>query len=408
MDIDRIVIVGAGMAGARAAIALRSNGFEGHLALIGEESEPPYERPPLSKAFLRGEEPATSIAITPKDRTWSDIDVELRTGTRATSLDLATRTVRLEAGEDLAYDRLLLATGSAPRQLDVPGAGLPEVLALRTIEDAQRIHALAASGDPIVVVGGGWIGAEVTACLRQLDVPVVLCTGRSPLLERPLGPEVAGRYADLHVDHGVDLRQGAQVTAIEGRDGHVHAVRTADGGLIDARAVVVGVGALPRVALAQEAGLDVDDGVRVDPTFRTSDPHVWAVGDIALMRHPVLDRDVRLDHWAAAWFGGTAAAKAMLGDATPYARIPYLYSDQYDRSMEAWGVPPRWDRVVIRDLPDDAFLAFWLADGRVVGSMLVNVPEARKPLEALVRLRVPADAADLADPSVPLEALLPA
>ncbi len=407
MDPDTIIIVGAGMAGGRAAIALRSNGFTGRVLLIGQESDPPYERPPLSKGFLRGEQSPDSLAITPKGQTWADIDVELQTGVQVMSVDAGRRTVALGTGEHIGYDRMLLATGSEPRSLDVPGSDLPEVMRLRTREDAERIRALLTSGDPVVVVGGGWIGAEVAACARQLGAPVALCTGRSSLFQRALGAEVAARYADLHRSHGVDLRQAAQVTAIEDRAGQVRGVRLHDGAVIDARGVIVGVGATPRLDLARSAGLVVDDGVRIDARFRTSDPGIWAVGDIAVMRHPVLDRDVRLDHWAAAWFGGTAAARSMLGDETPYGRIPYLYSDQYDLSMEAWGVPQEWDRVVIRHVDDGAFLAFWLADGRVTGTMLGNMPDARKPLEALVRTMARPEPSLLADAAVALDDLTP-
>jgi 3-phenylpropionate/trans-cinnamate dioxygenase ferredoxin reductase subunit len=208
----------------------------------------------------------------------------------------------------------------------------------------------------------------------------------------------------------VDLRQSAQAAAIDGRAGRVTRVRLADGTTRPADAVVAGIGATPRTALAERAGLDVPGGVRVDPLFRTSAPGVWAVGDIALMRHPVLDRDVRLDHWAAAWFGGPAAAKSMVGTGKPYERIPYLYSDQYDLSMEAWGVPPRWERVVVRGEPaSGTFLAFWVLDGRIVGSMMGGHGDAeqRKLLEALVRGTVEADPAVLADTAVPLGTLLP-
>jgi 3-phenylpropionate/trans-cinnamate dioxygenase ferredoxin reductase subunit len=241
---------------------------------------------------------------------------------------------------------------------------------------------------------------------------VTLLTGSSPLLERTLGSEVASVYAELHRRHGVDVRQGGQAMAIEGSAGRVSGVRLADGSSVPADAVVVGIGAVPRTVLAERAGLELAGGVRVDPLFRASAPAVWAVGDIAVMRHPVLERDVRLDHWAAAWFGGPAAARSMLDKGTPYARIPYLYSDQYDLSMESWGVPPRWDRVVIRgDAATGAFEAFWLLDGRVVGTMIAGpgYGEAaqRKALEALVRAAVAVDPAVLADPDVDLGSLVP-
>jgi 3-phenylpropionate/trans-cinnamate dioxygenase ferredoxin reductase subunit len=404
------VIVGAGMGGGRAAITLRTEGFDGRIVLVGAEPDPPYERPPLSKGFLRGEQERSTIDITPKGGSWTDIDVELRLGTEVTGIDPRTATLTLAGGERMHYDRLLLATGSEPRRLDVPGADLEGVHVLRTVEDAERIREAIARGGPIVVIGGGWIGAEVAACARQRDARVTLVTGAAPLLERTLGRELAAVYAELHQRHGVDLRQGAQAMAIEGAGGRVTGVRLADGTSVAADAVVAGIGAVPRTGLAERAGLEVAGGVRVDPLFRTSAPGIWAVGDIAVMRHPILDRDVRLDHWAAAWFGGPAAARSMLAKGAPYERIPYLYSDQYDLSMEAWGVPHRWDRVVIRGEPAaGAFEAFWLLDGRIAGTMLGGHgdKEQRKVLESLVRTAAEVDPAALTDPAVDIGSLVP-
>jgi 3-phenylpropionate/trans-cinnamate dioxygenase ferredoxin reductase subunit len=400
-----IVIVGAGMAGARAAITLRSQGHTGRLVLIGAEPVAPYERPPLSKHYLRGEKSPAEIAITPKDTDWQGIGVDLRVDARVTRVDLHARAVDLADGERIGFERLLLATGSEPRRLPVPGADLDGVLLLRTIADADRIRAAITGGRPIVVVGGGWIGGEVAGCCRQLGAEVTLLTGSLGLLERQLGPEVAAIYSDLHRRHGTDLRAG-EAAAIEGADGRVSGVRLADRSLLPAAAVVVGIGAAPRLDLAQAAGLEVGRGVRVDPLFRTSAPGVWAVGDIAEAWHPLLERHVRLDHWAAAWFGGPAAARSMLDAGAPYERVPYLYSDQLDLSMEMWGVPHDWDRVVIRagDEPG-SWTAFWLQGGRVVGTMLGNLPDARKPLEALVKARAVVDPEGLVDPSVPLEEL---
>jgi 3-phenylpropionate/trans-cinnamate dioxygenase ferredoxin reductase component len=408
MHDDTAVIVGAGMAGARAAITLRTEGFDGRLVLVGDEPDPPYERPPLSKGVLRGEQTLEDIAITPKGAGWSEADVELRLGTTVADVDIPARTVTTGDGEHLAFDRLLLATGSEPRRPDLPGIELDGVHVLRTVRDAEAIGTAIERGGPVVVIGGGWIGAEVAACARQRGASVSLVTGGSALLERLLGAEVSAVYAQLHRRHGVDLRERATAVAIDGSRGRVTAVRLADGSRLAASAVVLGVGASPRVRLAERAGLVVDVGVRVDPSFRTSAPTVWATGDIAVMRHPVLDRDVRLDHWAAAWFGGPAAARSMLGRGRPYERIPYLYSDQYDLAMEAWGVPPRWDRVVMRGEPaSGSFVAYWLLDGRVVGAMLggPGEPEERKALEAMVRSAVRVEPAILADPVLPIGSL---
>jgi 3-phenylpropionate/trans-cinnamate dioxygenase ferredoxin reductase subunit len=404
MSSQTFVIVGAGMAGARVAITLRKEGFEGRLVLLGAETRAPYERPPLSKYYLRGEKSADELAIEPTDGGWDAARVELRTGTTVTRLDPGAHQVELEGGKRLAYGRVMLATGSEPRRLDTPGADLDGVLYLRTIDDSDRIRDAIRSGGRIAVMGGGWIGAEVAACARQLGADVTLLTGRQPLLERHLGAEVAGIYRDLHARNGVEARSGAQVVELKGRDGRLAEVHLSDGSVVHATALVVGIGAEPRLAMAREAGLGTGAGVRVDPLFHTSDPDVFAVGDIAEAWHPLFERYVRLDHWAAAWFGGPAAARSMLDKGAPYERVPYLYSDQYDLSMEAWGVPPAWDRVIVRrDPAQEGFLAFWLKEGRVVGAMLGNRPEARKHLEPLVKARAVADPARLADESVPLD-----
>jgi 3-phenylpropionate/trans-cinnamate dioxygenase ferredoxin reductase subunit len=404
MSQQTFLVVGAGMAGARVAITLRKEGFDGRLILVGDEPRAPYERPPLSKHYLRGEKTADEIAIEPADGSWDEAGVELRAGTRVTRLDPGAHHVELDDGERVGYDRVLLATGSEPRRLDVPGADLHGVLYLRTIEDADRIREAIRAGDRIAVLGGGWIGAEVVACVRQLGADALLLTGQLALLERHLGPEVARIFGDLHARHGVDLRSGGQVAELRGRNGRLSEVVLTDGSAVAVDALVVGIGAEPRLGLAKDAGMETGAGVRVDPLFRTSAPDVLAAGDIAEAWHPVFERHVRLDHWAAAWFGGPAAARSMLDRGTPYERVPYLYSDQYDLSMESWGVPREWDRVVVRGGALDAgFLAFWLLRGRIVGAMLGNRPDARKQLEPLVKSAAQADPARLADESVPLD-----
>ena len=258
------------MGGARAAITLRTEGFDGRIVLLGAEADAPYERPPLSKAFLRGEQERRPSTSHRRVASWADIEVELRLGTEVSEFDPGSSTLTLGSGERMPYDRLLLATGSEPRRLDVPGADLDGVHVLRTVEDSERIGAAIARGGPIVVIGGGWIGAEVAACARQRGAQVTLLTGTSPLFERTLGSEVAAVYAELHRRHGLDLRQGGQATAIEGDAGRVRGVRLADGTFVAADAVVVGIGAVPRTGLAERAGLEVSGGVRVDALFRTS------------------------------------------------------------------------------------------------------------------------------------------
>ena len=330
----------------------------------------------------------------------------MQTGQRVARILPAESTVETTDGSRERYDQLLLATGSEPRKLQVPGGQLGGVLQLRTLDDADRIREAVLRGTLVAVIGGGWIGAEVAACCRQLGADVTLFTGSKGLLERQLGGEISAIYTELHSGRGVNVRPGAEVVALEGTNGQVRGVVLRDGSVVAAETVVVGIGASPRLALAVEAGLNVDRGVLVGPLFQTSAAGIWAVGDIAEAWHPLLARRVLLDHWAAAWFGGTAAAKSMLGLGTPYERIPYLYSDQYDLSMEAWGVPPTWDEVVVRRGSEPgSFLSFWLEEGTIVGAMLGNLPGARPALEALVRTRARIAPARLADGSIPVEEL---
>jgi 3-phenylpropionate/trans-cinnamate dioxygenase ferredoxin reductase component len=400
-DQATFVIVGAGLAGGRAALALRKEGFAGRVVLIGDEPDPPYERPHASKQYLLGAETWADIALAPQDG-WAERKIELRTGQTVAAIDRERREVALADGERIGYDRLLLATGSSPRPLGVPGGDHDAVLLLRTRVDADRLRTAIATGDRLIVIGGGWIGSEVASVARTLGSEVTLLVSGAAPLDRALGPEVGGAFTRLHRDKGVDVRLGAAVTSIEPAPGGLR-LRTADGRTVEGRVALAGVGAAPRVDLAREAGLAIGTGVLVDELFRTDDPAVWAVGDVAEAWHPLLQTRVRLDHWAAAYFGGTAAAKSMLDQGVPYERIPYVYSDQYDSTLEWMGWAPTWQRVVFRGDPGTGvFSAFWLAGGRVAAAMHMNQPDARKPMEALIRAGRQIDPARLADPAVPL------
>jgi 3-phenylpropionate/trans-cinnamate dioxygenase ferredoxin reductase subunit len=405
-SIEHIVIVGGGLAGARAAETLRKEGYDGAIALVGEEPERPYTRPPLSKGYLRGEEGLDKVYVHAAEY-YGEQRIDLLVGEAATTIDAHERTVTI-GDRRLPFDRLLVATGAEPRTLDVPGADLPGVLTFRTREDSDTLRDAASGVERVVVIGGGWIGSEIAASLRMLDVEVSMIAPGSVPLERVLGTEMGAVYRDIHAEKGVDLHLGARVARIVGDD-RVVAVETKDGQRIEADLVVVGVGVEPRVGLAKAAGLDVDDGIEVGPTLETSTAGIFAAGDVAAAWHPFYDRRIRIEHWANARFQGAAAAKAMLGDTAPYERIPYFYSDQYDLGMEYRGYAPSWDRVVVRgDLAGRTFLSFWLADGRVVAAMNANVWEVGKPLEHLIRSRAVVDPARLSDPSVPLEELVPA
>ena len=396
------VIVGAGLAGAKAAETLRDEGFDGRVVLIGDEPERPYERPPLSKGYLQGSSARDDARVHPPGF-YSDRRIELRTRTTVGRVDTAERTVHLRGGERLRYDRLLIATGAEPRRLPVPGADLDGVHRLRDLADADALAAALRNGARrLVVVGAGWIGAEVAASARSLGVDVALVERGELPLAHVLGQELGAFYADLHRDNGVELHMGAQVERFEG-SGRVERVRLARGRTLDADHVVVGVGVIPRTDLAAAAGLAVDNGVLVDERLESSVPGVFAAGDVANAAHPLYGR-LRVEHWANALNQGPAAARAMLGQAVSYDRVPYFFSDQYDVGMEYSGLAAADDEVLLRGDPGSReFVAFWLRDGRVVAGMNVNVWDVADPIQELIRSGVGVDRARLRDPDVPLE-----
>lgn len=398
------VIIGAGLAGAKAAETLRGEGFDGRIVLIGDEPERPYERPPLSKDYLRGEVDREKTFVHDGDF-YADQQIELHTATTARSIHPDQHAVFLDGSETLVYDRLLLATGAAPRRIGVPGADLPGVHTLRTLADADGIaRALEPAGD-VVVIGVGWIGTEVAASARQLGHNVAMVAPGTVPLERVLGPEVGGIYRALHADHGVDLHLGSRVDSLQGR-GRVEAVLLTDGARLPADLVVVAVGATPLVGLAADAGLTVADGIVVDAHLRTSAPDVFAAGDVAAAFHPDFGAHVRVEHWANALHQGPVAALNMLDIATPFTRLPYFFSDQYELGMEYSGYAPTWDGVVFRGEPAAGeFIAFWMADGTVVAGMNANVWDVNEQIQQLVRDRSVVSPERLADIGIPLDEL---
>ena len=406
-DKRTMVIVGASLAGAKAAEALRSEGFDGRVVLIGEEPDRPYERPPLSKGYLRGDEDGIKIFVH-DEGFYGENGIELRTSTRVTAIDAAARQVVLNGGERVSYHRLLLTTGAVPRHLRVPGADLPGVYYLRGINDADRLGLAIRQASRVVVVGAGWIGSEVAASARQMGAEVAMVDPAAVPLEHVMGPEVGAVFRRLHASYGVDLQLGAGVEAIVGRDG-ASGVRTTDGRVVEGDLVVIGVGAVPRTELAEAAGIRVSDGIEVCEYLESSISGIFAAGDVAAAWHPGLGERIRVEHWANALNQGPAAAKNMLGRATPYDRIPYFFSDQYDFGMEYSGHAWCWDRVVFRGDPDEGkFIAFWMVDRRVVAGMNVNVWDVTGPIQALIRAGRPVDIDRLTDPAVPLEDLVSA
>jgi 3-phenylpropionate/trans-cinnamate dioxygenase ferredoxin reductase subunit len=395
VSIERIVIVGSGGAGTKAAESLRKRGYDGSLTLVTTDPHPPYARPPLSKAYLRGELELEKFFLALPE----ELDLRLST----TVAEIADREIVLESGERLPFDRLLLATGSEPRRL--PGPELTGIHYLRNVENSDAIREHAKVSKRAVVIGAGFIGSEVAASLRQLGLEVTIVEGGRLPLEHAFGPEIGAFYRDLHVAEGVEVLTDAKLEGFEG-NGSVQAARLEDGRTLDTDLVVVGIGVSPRTQLAEAAGLEVDKGVLVSERFETSVPGIYAAGDIANAQHPFYGARVRIEHWFNAANQGPVAAANMLGEDEPYDRIPYFYSDQFDTKMEYSGHAPEWDEVVFRGDPETrTFMAFWLQGDRVLAGMSVNVPDTTEPVEALIHGREPVDRARLADPETPLESL---
>ncbi len=393
------VVVGGGLAGAKAVETLRSEGFDGDVVLVSAESERPYERPPLSKELLLGKAERDSVFV--HDEGWYEQhQVDLHTSTRASALDVDAHTVALSDGTTLHYDRLLIATGSSPRPLDVPGADTANVLMLRELAESDRIKRAIDSGDPLVIIGAGWIGLEVAAAAREAGATVTIIEAAEQPLLRILGDRLAERIAGLHRSHGVDLRLGSGVLEISS-----DSVVTTDGTAIPAQTVIVGVGITPNVDLARDGGLVLDNGIVTDAALKTSAPDVFAAGDVASAFHPRYGRHLRTEHWANALNGGPAAAQSMLGQKVSYDRLPYFFTDQYDFGMEyvGWADAANSDLVIRGDLEALQFQAFWLVDEVVEAAMHANQwDEGADPLKAVVALQRKVDTDKLADPSFPL------
>ena len=400
------LIVGASLAGAKAAETLRSEGFGGPVILLGTETERPYERPPLSKGYLLGKEDKSVIYVH-EEGWYAEHGVDLRLGVTVTAVDRAGRTVTTADGESIGYDQLLLATGASPRRLNIPGAGREGVLYLRTVGDSERLAAAFGGGGRVVTVGAGWIGLEATAAAREAGCEVTVVEPEPTALYRAIGRELGDVFADLHREHGVQFRFGESVSELRGpgTDGPVGEVITSTGDALPADIVVVGIGVVPNTGLAVDAGLEVANGVVTDAALRTSDPIICAAGDLANSYHPLLGRRARVEHWANALNSGPAAARSMLGQDVTYDPLPYFFSDQYDLGMETAGLPEpgTYDQVVYRgDRAGREFIAFWLASGAVVAGMNVNVWDVSDDIQALIRSGKQVEPAGLTDPDVPL------
>jgi 3-phenylpropionate/trans-cinnamate dioxygenase ferredoxin reductase component len=406
---DGIIIIGGGLAGARAAEGARAAGYDGPVRIVAAEDAMPYIRPPLSKEFLNGGGTREDLDVHPADW-YAEHRVDVLRGIRATALDVAGHSVRLDDGRDLGYDRLLLATGSEPRRWPGPGRDLAGVYTLRTVADSVALRELLSPGDRrIVLIGSGWIGLEVAAAARGYGNEVTVVAPDAVPLEGAIGRTAGGVFAALHREHGVDLRMSTKVDAIVGADGRATGVVIEGGETLPADAVIVAIGAAPATVLAEAAGIEVDNGVTTDAAFRTSADDVYAVGDVANVYQPFLGRHLRTEHWATAEHHGPAAGRSMAGEAIEFDEPPYFYTDQYDLGMEFSGYGPLMAGVepVFRgDVPGREFIAFWLADDRVVAGMNVNVWDVNEQVQRLIRSGARIDGARLVDPGVPLERLV--
>jgi 3-phenylpropionate/trans-cinnamate dioxygenase ferredoxin reductase subunit len=404
MSNQTFVIVGASLAGAKAAEELRAHGFDGRVVLIGAEAERPYERPPLTKDYLRGESEREK-AYVHEQGFYEQHELELLTETTVTAIDPASSRLTLGDGRELEFDRLLLTTGAERRQIPVPGADLEGVYYLRTLADCDALRERLDAGGRVAVVGAGWIGSEFAASARQRGLEVTVIDPLELPNERIFGPEIGAFYRDVHAQHGTRLLLGSGVEAFEG-DGAVARVRTSDGTVVECDFAVVGIGVVPRIELARDAGLAIENGILVDERLQTAAPNVFAAGDGANAWHPFFEQRIRVEHWANALNQGPAAAHAMLDQPVSYDRIPYFFFDQYEIGMEYSGYATAWDQVVFRgERNSGEFIAFWLREGRVLAGMNVNVWDVNEHVQALIRSRRTLDVGALIDPDTPLESL---
>lgn len=408
---ERMLIIGGGLAGATAAKTLRGDGYAGPVTLLGAEDRIPYIRPPLSKEFLLGKADKDSVAVVGEDW-YQENDVELLLSSPAAGIDPADHTVRLASGRKIGYSKLLIATGALPRRIPLPGADLEGVMTFRTYEDSLRLRSLLEGGGlSVVMIGSGWIGMELAAAARTYGNQVTLLGLEDIPLSAAIGPELGEFFQQLHTAQGVSFRLPASAAEIVGKDGRATAVRTDSGETLPADVVIVAVGVIPDMALAESAGLAIKNGILVDAGLNASAPDVLAAGDVANALHPFTGEHHRSEHWANALNGGKVAAKSMLGEDAQLDVVPYFYTDQFSVSMEysgfpslTVGIPP----LIRGSLADGSFIAFWVREGEVVAGMSVNQRRVQKPIKALISGRVRVGVEQLSDPGVPLEELLPA
>ncbi|WP_372748089.1 NAD(P)/FAD-dependent oxidoreductase [Litorivivens sp.] len=402
---ETVVIIGAGQAGGDMTTALRQQGFEGRIVLIGEEPALPYRRPPLSKAYLSGEMSEAQLYIKPAS-TYEKQNVDVKTGVRVESIDRAAHTVTLDTGEVIEYTKLAFCTGGHARRLPLAGAEKPNVHYVRTIADIERLKAQFQPGKRLLIIGGGYIGLEAAAVGIKKELNVTLVEALPRLLARVTGPELSEYYYGVHSAKGVDIKLGAGVEALEGGD-TVETVVLADGTRLQADVIIVGIGLIPNTELAEAAGLDVDNGILVDLQCRSSDPDIFAAGDCANHDHGFLLRRIRLESVPNASEGARVIAATICGKEAQHNGAPWFWSDQYDLKLQMVGINQGYEEVVIRgSMEDNNFSAFYLANGVIISADTVNRPKDFMIAKKLVAGRVKSDAATLSDETVDLKSLL--
>lgn len=404
-DTRRIVVVGAGQAGLQTCESLRRGGHAGPLVLVGDEPHLPYQRPPLSKKFLTGEFDAARLVLRPAAQL-AKLDIVITRGTTVPAIHRDRREIELANGEFLGYEQLVLATGARARRLPVPGAALEGVCHLRGLDDAEAIRARLGGAHRLVVIGGGFIGLEVAAIARSLGKDVTVVEAQDRLLARVVAPFVSAHFAHVHAAHGVGILLDTQVTAIA-RAGGSLAVALGDGRSLPADLVVVGIGVLPNLELARDAGLACADGIVVDEYARTADPAILAVGDVAWHRNALLGTSHRLESVQHAVDHAKTAAQTLLGRLVPYAQIPWFWSDQYDLKLQMVGMNRGFDTLVLRGVPESgAFSAFHYQGARLLAVDSINSPLDHMIARKLLASAVAVPVAAAADPAFDLEMLL--
>jgi len=395
----RYVILGASLAGGTAATTLRKEGFDGGIVLVGAEPDRPYERPPLSKEYLRRESPRDDVFLNSPEY-YREQEIELRLGQRAVRLDAAAKRVVLDSGDEVPYDKLLISTGTLPRDLQAPGVGLDGVFYLRTLRQSDALGEALLKRPRVLVIGAGFIGSEVAASARSLGCEVTMLEVAPVPLIRALGEQLGAVYADFHREQGVDVRTGVGIAEFRGA-GRLEAAVTTSGDTIPCDVAVIGVGVAPATAFLEGSGVALENGVLTDELCRASMPDVFAAGDVANWWHPTWQERLRLEHYDNAVNQGTAAAKSMLGEGEPYAPIPYFWSDQYDLNLQYRGHASRWDEIVLRGEPaEHSFSAFYLLGGRLRACLSVNRFQDQEAAERLIAAGTPVDGRRLADETV--------